>query len=786
MFFREPAKSPSDPYFVYHFRGRPVVAVPVSDERLRRAGISRYPIYSFKRRIFRKVLQVAIFLRLDRFWSRKSALPAEFIGDLDFSALVEHFQKTLGQENLFPVIHRPPQVGRERLYIHLLNQSGEAVAFVKLALDQTNNEQLAREGKSLSHFRSRPPVGFAVPSLLGDGEFRGHRYILLSALPNGVRPVSDNWETLKDHLQELAGAPVFLKPNQIRQTHWWKRYFDERESASEEFNAECARWISRGSWVGRVHGDLGVHNLARADGKLWVIDWEESSEVGPRRTDEIGHYLSTRQRHILRNPEAETRRFTQVFIHGATEEDRHDVIAALIFLYATGRHSARKIARFWPEIPAEKGVSRLATRQGMALDSGAKQNVAIISNEPTPYRVHVLNRLADELPEVRIHNIFTHTLSKPSMPWDMSIGSNLHPVFFPDQHLEMNRPLSVRSAPLFRKIRNYLLDRDVRFIVLLGYNDLTRLLLIRWARKRKIPVLLAGDSNVFADGRVGGLTRLVKRRYIRWVLSSISGLMPMGTCGRAFFRSYCDHELPEFLFPYEPDYGALDRIDHGRLDNFLAKHDLQPTRKRFLVCGRLVDVKRVDIAVDAFVRKAPYLPDWDLVIAGDGPLRGTLLERIPLDLRHRVKFLGFLQFGDTALCYRACHVLVHTSEFEPWGLVINEAVASGLAVIATAVTGAAVELVRHRLNGLIISPRSVEALTIAMDEIAQRGTYERMRSAAPAVLKAWRIAADPVQGFRESLGYFGILPAADPAISADSDPVESFTRPRPIPVGVSS
>ena len=42
----------------------------------------------------------------------------------------------------------------------------------------------------------------------------------------------------------------------------------------------------------------------------------------------------------------------------------------------------------------------------------APPNVAIISNEPTPYRLHVLRRIARELPEVRTHNVFTHTLNE--------------------------------------------------------------------------------------------------------------------------------------------------------------------------------------------------------------------------------------------------------------------------------------------------------------------------------------------------------------------------------------
>src|SRR5208282_678289 len=120
------------------------------------------------------------------------------------------------------------------------------------------------------------------------------------------------------------------------------------------------------------------------------------------------------------------------------------------------------------------------------------------------------------------------------------------------------------------------------------------------------------------------LIRIIKRRYVGWVLKQVSGLMPMGTCGRAFFRLYLDHNLPEFLFPYEPDYSALRRPDPPKLKAFGEKHGLSPDRKRLLYCGRLVRVKRVDVILEAFARVALARPDWDIVIAGDGPLRKTL------------------------------------------------------------------------------------------------------------------------------------------------------------------
>jgi glycosyltransferase involved in cell wall biosynthesis len=71
--------------------------------------------------------------------------------------------------------------------------------------------------------------------------------------------------------------------------------------------------------------------------------------------------------------------------------------------------------------------------------------------------------------------------------------------------------------------------------------------------------------------------------------------------------------------------------------------------------------------------------------------------------------------------------------------------------------GAAVELVRHRENGLIVSPRSVEAMTDALWEITKTDRYLEMKAGCAPMLDLWRRAADPVEGVRESLRHFGLL-----------------------------
>jgi len=381
-----------------------------------------------------------------------------------------------------------------------------------------------------------------------------------------------------------------------------------------------------------------------------------------------------------------------------------------------------------------------------------RTNIAIISNEPTPYRLHLLTRVARELTEAKLHSLFTHRFYDASEPWQMQADKAINPVFF--EHLALTRSLSIRAFDLYREIAQYIGKHNIQLVVMNGYNDLTRVLLARWCKQQNIPLLLRGDSNIYSEGRVPPLRRTVKAYFLRWLLSQVAGLMPMGTCGRAFFRLWVDHRLPTFLCPYEPNYDALQQCDDATRSTFMNQHQLDPARKRLLYCGRLAPVKRVDVLLDAFAKVADECPQWDLVIAGDGAMRESLQKQIPEALKPRVKFVGFLQFEDTVACYHSCNALVHPSEYEPWALVINEAVAAGLAVIATEVTGAAVELVRHGINGLIVPPGDVQQLAGAMRQVTSGDTCNQMRAAASTALAQWRAAADPVDGIRQALHYF--------------------------------
>jgi len=80
-----------------------------------------------------------------------------------------------------------------------------------------------------------------------------------------------------------------------------------------------------------------------------------------------------------------------------------------------------------------------------------------------------------------------------------------------------------------------------------------------------------------------------------------------------------------------------------------------------------------------------------------------------------------------------------------------------MAVIASSVIGSAVELVRHRDNGLLVAPHSMGALAQAMRDIAHGDTLSRMRATSANALRIWLNVGDPLNGIRKALNHFYLL-----------------------------
>jgi glycosyltransferase involved in cell wall biosynthesis len=156
-----------------------------------------------------------------------------------------------------------------------------------------------------------------------------------------------------------------------------------------------------------------------------------------------------------------------------------------------------------------------------------------------------------------------------------------------------------------------------------------------------------------------------------------------------------------------------------------------------LFCAKLQAWKRPQNVLRAFAQAA--LPDAYLVFAGDGSLRSTLeSEAMLLGVRERVRFLGFVNQSGLPETYVASDILVLASEYEPFGVVVNEAMLCGCPVIVSDRVGAKFDVVRDGETGFVFPIGNVEALSALLREALQsRERLKKIVQAARGRMASW-------------------------------------------------
>lgn len=146
-----------------------------------------------------------------------------------------------------------------------------------------------------------------------------------------------------------------------------------------------------------------------------------------------------------------------------------------------------------------------------------------------------------------------------------------------------------------------------------------------------------------------------------------------------------------------------------------------PPRNSFLFTGRLVEAKGVDVLAEAYRRyRASSADPWPLKVAGMGQLDAEL------KAIEGVELLGFVSPDDLPGVMQGSGCLVLPSRFEPWGVVLQEAAASGQAVICTSACGGASRLVLDGYNGRVVTADRVDELAAAMSWVTSADPEHRL------------------------------------------------------------
>ena len=384
-------------------------------------------------------------------------------------------------------------------------------------------------------------------------------------------------------------------------------------------------------------------------------------------------------------------------------------------------------------------------------------NIAIVANNMTPYRLHLLQRIHRELPEVRLSSLLTH--DDPLWKFSPEDLAEIGTVSFGTGETSEQQGKIRYQVHEWRKagrMIDALKNKDVVAVILCGYVGAGRLRILSWCHRTGRKVLFSSDSNVKLDSPQG-LARLIKRPLVEWVCRQVDAFLPCGTLGRAYFEKYGADPSRVFYFPYEPDFSLIEQIGEADMAAARNRFHLSAGRKRIVYCGRFVAIKRLDLLVEAFKQIAEVRPEWDLLLMGDGPLRPQVESLANSLLGTRVTITGHLDNQRMiSSVYRCCDVFALCSDYDAWSLVLNEAAAAGLALVSSDVVGAAAELVQEGINGRTFAAGDLAALKSALLEVTDPATLNRMKESSRTICAHWRRMADPIVGLRNALSMLDV------------------------------
>jgi len=340
------------------------------------------------------------------------------------------------------------------------------------------------------------------------------------------------------------------------------------------------------------------------------------------------------------------------------------------------------------------------------------KRLIIISEIIAPYRIPVFNALAQEA-GIDLHVIFLAENDPTLRQWRVYKDE----IRFSFQILHSwRRRLGKYNGLLNWGVSSSLRRASPDAILCAGYNYIASWQSMWWARRNRVPFLVWVESTA-ADQRGNNL--LIESLKTKFLRSSNAFVVP----GRSSFAYLQSYGTPRGLIYTAPNAVDVDffvqESEEARHNAAPLRRDLQLPARYFLFVGRLIREKGIFDLLDAYGALPSELrAAIGLVIVGEGNGRSALEGRAAKTVPGAVHFAGFVHREQLPSYYALSEVLVFPTRSDPWGLVVNEAMACGLPVISSGAAGCAADLVEDYWNGRVLPAGDIHQFAHAMNEVA--------------------------------------------------------------------
>jgi glycosyltransferase involved in cell wall biosynthesis len=376
--------------------------------------------------------------------------------------------------------------------------------------------------------------------------------------------------------------------------------------------------------------------------------------------------------------------------------------------------------------------------------TGRKLRVLTISSHPIQYGAPLFRIMARH-PKLDFQVAYCSLRGAESAGFDPEFGANVQwdvPLLdgykwthIPNRGNGAESFWSWRNTGLWKFIRQGKFDAVISHV---GYVRATFWIACAAARSVGIPFIFGTDASSI-EPRDESKWKLAAKKIIWPAVFSLSGqVLTASSAGRDMMVS--------LGFPADRVSMTLDTVDN---DGWLAQANavdreesrralgFAPNEKIILFCAKLQPWKRPIDLLHAFASAA--IPDATLVFAGDGAQRADLeKEATTRGLSNKVKFLGFVNQSQLPKLYKSADVMVIPSRYEPFGLVVNEAMLCSCPVVASDRVGAIRDLITHGETGYVYRCGQTDELAAFLKNVlADPARLQSVRERALERMKTW-------------------------------------------------
>ncbi len=335
----------------------------------------------------------------------------------------------------------------------------------------------------------------------------------------------------------------------------------------------------------------------------------------------------------------------------------------------------------------------------------------ILSEIIAPYRIPVFNALSRH-EDIELYVAFLSETDSGLRRWPVYKDE----ICFSYEVLPSWRLRNGKQSLLLNwGLRSCLKRFEPEAIICGGYNYFASWEALSWTRRHPAELILWAESNGEDIRARKPWVEALKARF----LAGCDQFVVPGSASRTYLESLGSPPKKIVTAPNAVDnHWFRLQADSVRFRDaeFRAQHRLP--ERYLLFVGRLIREKGIFDLLEAYSKLEGELRrKVGLVFAGDGQYLPELRKRAIHISPGTIYFPGFMHREDLAGFYALAEAFILPTHSDPWGLVVNEAMACGLPVIVSSVAGCATDLVDDGWNGYVVPPRDQEKLGEALTSI---------------------------------------------------------------------